>query len=123
MPTYSAANPPLSVFPGDVGFSWNNEAIPADGTAGAQFAVPEPAGFPLQEHTVRWQTIYTGGPTAVNLRLQGAMADVDSEYADIDTSTNTAGESRTVTGVRARFLRIKKFSSTGGTNITAKLIV
>ncbi len=115
MPTYSSANPPSSVFPGDVGFSWNNEAIPADSTAGAQFAVPEPSGFPKQEHTVRWQTIYTGGPTAVNLRLQGAIADVDSEYADIDTSTNTAGEARTVTGVRARFLRVKKFSSTGGT--------
>src|SRR5712692_5417477 len=123
MPTYSATNPPLAVYPGDTGFSWSNEALPADGTAGAQFAVPEPAGFPEQEHTVRWTTSFTGGPTAVNVRLQGAIADVDAEYADIDTSTNAAGESRTVTGVRARFLRIKKVSSTGGTNLTAKLIV
>ncbi len=123
MPSYSNTQPPSSLFPGDVGFSWNNEALPADGTAGAQFAVPEPAGLPEQGHVVRWTTSFIGGPTAVNLRLQGAIADVDAEYADIDTSTATGGESRTVTGVRARFLRVKKFSSTGGTNLTAKMIV
>jgi hypothetical protein len=39
--------------------------------------------------------------------LQGSAADVDSEYFTIDTSTATAGEARTVTAVRARFLRIK----------------
>lgn len=123
MPSYQNAQPPLALYPGDAGFSFNNEAIPADGTAGAQFAVPEPAGFPDQGHTVRWQTSYTGGPTAVNVRLQGAIADAEADYADLDTSTATAGEARTVTGVRTRFLRIKKVSSTGGANITAKLIV
>ena len=123
MPAYSNTNPPYSLFPGDVGLSWNNEAFPADGTAGAQFAGPEPAGLPDQGHTVRWQTIFGTAPTAVNIRLQGAMADVDSEYADIDTSTALAGEARTVTGVRARFLRIKKVSSTGGAGLTAKMLV
>ncbi len=121
MPTYSNSTPPYALFPGDVGFSFNNEA-PADGTAGAQFALPEPAGFPNQEHTVRWQTIYGTAPTAVNIRLQGAIADVDGEYADIDTSTATAGEARTVSGVRTRFLRIKKVSSTGGSGFTAKIL-
>ncbi len=123
MPTYSNATPPLALFPGDVGFSFSNEAFPADGTAGSQFAIPEPAGFPDQGHTVRWQTVYGTAPTAVNIRLQGAMADVDAEYADIDTSTATAGEARTVTGVRARFLRIKKVSSTAGAGLTAKMLV
>ncbi len=122
MPTYTNATPPYSLFPGDVGFSWSSEAFPADGTSGAQFAIPEPAGRPDQGHTVRWQTIFGSAPTAVNLRLQGAMADVDSEYADIDTSTVPAGEARTVSGVRARFLRIKKISSTGGTGLTAKIL-
>ncbi len=122
MPTYSNTFPPISLFPGDVGFSWNNEALPADGTAGAQFAIPEPSGRPDQGHTVRWQSIFGSAPTAVNLRLQGAMADVDSEYSDIDTSTAAAGEARTVTGVRARFLRIKKVSSTGGSGLTAKML-
>ncbi len=122
MPTYNNAAPPLALFPGDVGFPWNAEAFPADGTAGAQFALPEPAGFPDQGRTIRWQTLFTGGPTAVNVALQGAMADVDAEYKDIDTSTVVGGEARTVTGVRARFIRAKKNSSTGGTNITVKFI-
>ena len=122
MPSYSNVVPPLSLFPGDVGFSFNNEAFPSDGTAGSQFAVSEPAGFPDQGRTVRWQTIFGSNPTAVNVRLQGAMSDIDAEYADIDTSTATTGEARTVAGVRARFLRIKKVSSTGGSGLTAKIL-
>ena len=58
MPAYNNATPPLSLFPGDVGFSFNAESFPAGGTAGAQFAIPEPAGLPDQGHTVRWQTIF-----------------------------------------------------------------
>jgi len=122
MPAYSNAAPPLALFPGDVGFSFSAEAFPGAGTAGAQFAVPEPAGFPDQGHTVRWQTIFGTAPSAVNIRLQGAMADVDAEYADVDTSTATAGEARTVAGVRARFLRVKLVSSTGGAALTAKML-
>jgi hypothetical protein len=122
MPAYSNATPPLALFPGDVGSSFNAESFPADGTAGSQFAIPEPAGFPDQGHTVRWQTVYGTNPSSINIRLQGAMADVDSEYADIDTSTATGGEARTVTGVRARFLRVKKVSSSGGASLTAKIL-
>ncbi len=122
MPNYQNTFPPLSLFPGDVGFSWNNEAFPAAPQAGAQFALHQPAGFPEQGRTVRWQTIYGTAPTAVNIRLQGAMADVDSEYADIDTSTAAGGEARTVVGVRALFLRIKLFSATGGAGLTAKIL-
>jgi len=55
--------------------------------------------------------------------LQGAMADIDAEYQTIDTTTNTAGEARTVTGVQTRFLRIRFVSSTGGAGLTAKLMV
>jgi hypothetical protein len=122
MPAYSNSTPPLSLFPGDVGFSFNAETFPADGTAGSQFAIPEPAGLPDQGHTVRWQTICGTAPSAINIRLQGAMADVDAEFTDLDTSTATAGEARTVTAVRARFLRVKKITSTGGTSLTAKLL-
>jgi hypothetical protein len=122
MPAYSNATPPLSLFPGDVGFSFNAEAFPANGTAGAQFAIPEPAGLADQTHAVRWQTIFGTAPTAVNITLQGAAADVNSEYFAIDTSTATAGEARTVTGVRARFLRIIVNSSTGGAALTAKML-
>lgn len=122
MPVYSSTTPPLSLFPGDIGFSFNAEAFPANGTAGAQFAIPEPAGRPDQGHTVRWQTIFGTAPTAINITLQGAMADVNAEYSAIDTSTATTGEARTVTGVRARFLRIIVNSSTGGASLTAKML-
>jgi hypothetical protein len=122
MPAYSNTTPPLSLFPGDVGFSFNAEAFPANGTAGAQFAIPEPAGLADQGHTVRWQTIFGAAPTAINIVLQGAAADVDAEYFTVDTSTVTAGEARTLIGVRARFLRIKLVSSTGGSSLTAKIL-
>jgi hypothetical protein len=121
MPTYTNTVPPISLFPGDVGFSFSSEA-PANGTAGAQFALPEPAGFPNQGHTVRWQTIFASAPSAVSIALQAAAADVDAEYQTIDTTTQTAGEARTVANVRARFLRAVVTSSTGGSGFTVKIL-
>jgi hypothetical protein len=123
MPTYQNVLPPISLSPGDVGFSFNNEAFPGAATAGSQFALPSYAGQPDTGTAVRWQTIFGGAPTAVNLTLQGAMSDIDAEYQTIDTSTAITGEARTVTGVQARFLRIKFNSSTGGTGLTAKILV
>jgi len=123
MPSYQNAVPPSSLFPGDVGFSFNNETFPGSAQAGSQFAIPSYAGQPDTGTAVRWQTIFGTAPTAVSLILQGAMADVDTEYQTIDTTTNTAGEARTVNGVQARFLRIKFSSSTGGSGLTAKLLV
>ncbi len=122
MPAYSNVTPPLALFPGDVGFSFNAEAFPANGTSGAQFAIPEPAGFPSQSHTVRWQTIIGTAPSALSITLQGAAADVDAEYTVLDTSTATGGEARTLANVRARFLRVNVASSTGGAGLTAKIL-
>jgi hypothetical protein len=125
MPTYANTLPPLALSPGDVGFSFNAEAVPASATAGSQFALPHPTGLPDQSRTVRWQTLFATAPSAINVSLQGAAADVDAEYNDIDTSTNAAGEARTVTGVQANFLRITVNSSTvgSGAGFTAKLLV
>jgi len=123
MPSYQNVTPPLSLFSGDVGFSFNNEAFPGSAQAGSQFAIPSFAGLPDGGTAVRWQTIFGTAPTAVSMALQGAMADVDSEYQTIDTTTNTAGEARTVTAVQAKFLRIRFTSSTGGSGLTAKLLV
>jgi hypothetical protein len=125
MPVYANTLPPLAVSPGDVGFSFSSEAVPSSATAGAQFALPFPTGIAGQPRAVRWQTMFSVAPTAINVSLQGAMADVEAEYKDIDTSTNTAGEARTVTGVQAKFLRIRVNSSTvgSGAGFTAKLLV
>ena len=123
MPSYQNAVPPSSLMPGDVGFSFNNETFPGSAQAGSQFAIPSYAGQPDTGTAVRWQTIFGTAPTAISMVLQGAMADVDAEYQTLDTTTNTAGEARTVTGVQAKFLRIKFTSSTGGSGLTAKLLV
>ncbi len=123
MPAYQNALPPLSLFSGDVGFSFNNEAFPGANTAGSQFAIPSFTGLPDGGTAVRWQTIFGGAPTAVNMVLQGAMNDVDAEYQVIDTTTATTGEARTVANVQAKFLRIKFVSSTGGSGLTAKILV
>ena len=123
MPAYQNVTQPISLMPGDVGFSFNNEAFPGSATAGSQFAIPSYAGQPDSGTAVRWQTIFGTAPTAVNMVLQGAMADVDAEYQTIDTTTATAGEARTVAGVQAKFLRIKFVSSTGGAGLTAKFMV
>jgi hypothetical protein len=125
MPSYANTLPPLSLSPGDVGYSFNNEAVPSTATAGSQFAMPHPAGIPDQSFAVRWQTLFGTAPSAINVSLQGASADVDAEYKDIDVSTNAAGEARTVTGVQANFLRIRVNSSTvgSGAGFTAKFLV
>ncbi len=123
MPTYQNVTPPISLFSGDVGFSFNNETFPAANTAGSQFALPSFTGLPDGGTAVRWQTIFGTAPTAVNMTLQGAMADVDAEYQTIDTTTATTGEARTVANVQAKFLRVKLVSSTGGAGLTAKMMV
>jgi hypothetical protein len=123
MPAYQNTLPPISLFSGDIGFSFNNEAFPGAGTSGSQFALPSYTGLPDGGTAVRWQTVFGTAPTAVNIVLQGAINDVDAEYQVIDTTTQTAGEARTVANVQARFLRIRFVSSTGGTGLTAKILV
>ena len=123
MPTYQNVVPPIALSPGDVGFSFNNEAFPGSATAGSQFALLFPTGRGESGRTVRWQTLFGTNPTAVSITLQSAMSDVDAEYQTIDTATLVTGEARTVTGVNAKFLRIRFASSTGGTGLTAKLLV
>ena len=123
MPVYQNTLPPISLFSGDVGFSFNNEAFPGAATSGSQFALPSYTGLPDSGTAVRWQTVFGTAPTAVNIILQSAINDVDAEYQTIDTTTTTAGEARTVANVQARFLRVRFVSSTGGTGLTAKILV
>jgi hypothetical protein len=125
MPSYANSQPPLSLSPGDVGFSFSSEAVPSSATAGSQSALAFPSGFPDSGRTVRWQTLFSVAPTAINVSLQGAIEDVDAEYKDLDSSTNVNGEAKTVTGVQAKFLRIRVNSVTvgSGAGFTAKILV
>ena len=123
MPVYQNTLPPISLFSGDVGFSFNNEAFPGAATSGSQFALPSYTGLPDSGTAVRWQTVFGTAPTAVSIILQAAINDVDAEYQQIDVSTLTTGEARTVANVQARFLRVRFVSSTGGTGLTVKILV
>ena len=125
MPSYANTQPPYSLSPGDVGYSFNSESVPSSALAGSQFAIPHPTGHLDAGFTLRWQTLFSVAPSAINVSLQAATADVDAEYKDIDVSTNAAGEGRTVTGVQANFLRIKVNSSTvgSGAGFTAKTLL
>jgi hypothetical protein len=121
MPNYNAQVPPYSIFPGDVALAFNSES-PSAGQASQQFALPSYAGFPENGRTIRWQTIYGTAPSAVSVVLQTALTDADAQYATIDTSTVTAGESRSVSGVRANFVRAKVSSITGGSGVTVQVL-
>jgi hypothetical protein len=50
------------------------------------------------------------------------MSDSDAQYSTIDTTTATAGESRTIAGVRANFVRAKVSSITGGAGIIVQIL-
>ena len=121
MPNYNAQVPPYSIFPGDVALAFNSES-PAGGQASQQFALPSYAGFPENGRTIRWQTIYGTAPSAVSVALQTAMVDVDAQYSTMDTSSATAGEARTITGVRGNFIRAKVSSITGGSGVLVQIL-
>jgi len=121
MPNYNTQVPPYAIFPGDIALAFNSES-PGANQASQQFALPSSVGFPENGRTVRWQTIYGTAPTAVSVVLQTAMTDADAQYTTIDTSTATAGEARTVTAVRANFIRAKVSSITGGSGVTVQVL-
>ncbi len=121
MPNYNTQVPPYSIFPGDVTLAFNTEA-PTAGQASQQFALPSYSGFPENGRTIRWQTIYGTAPSAVSIVLQTAMSDSDAQYSTIDTSAATAGEARTITGVRANFVRAKVSSITGGAGVVVQIL-
>lgn len=121
MPDYNLQNPPNSIYPGDVALAFDAEA-PAAGQASQQFALPNYSGFPENGRTIRWQTIYGTAPTSVSVALQTAMSDADAQYATIDASTATAGEARTVTGVRGNFIRAKVTAISGGSGVTVQVL-
>jgi len=121
MPNYNTQVPPYSIFPGDVALAFNSEA-PAAGQASQQFALPSYAGFPENARAIRWQTIFGTAPSAVSVVLQTAMVDSDTQYATVDTSTATTGESRTASGVRGNFVRAKVSSITGGSGVIVQIL-
>jgi hypothetical protein len=88
-------------------------------TKSATFAIP-PSVTDLGR-AVTWQSIPVVNPDAISLQLQGAMNNVDAEFAVLDTSTVVGGEMKTVAIVNLRFLRVRQVSRTNGTSITVQV--
>lgn len=105
------------------------EAIPADNTAGRQFAIRTAIqGADTQNSVaISWETEYPSAPDTVEVHLEGAIRDVGAEYFQLATSTNAAGDFQTVNwgASKVNFLRVKVVSSTGGTapTIISKFLV
>ena len=79
---------------------------------GTTFAVPI---RPNQgARSISWRTSIGGTSVAVNAKLQGAMNDVDAQYADLDTSASLTGEYRTVNNLLIRFIRVNLITLTAG---------
>jgi hypothetical protein len=105
------------------------EAIPADGTAGRQFAVRTVIqGADTQNSlAITWETEFPSAPATVEVHLEGALRDADSEYFQLAKSTVATGDVQTVNwgASKVNFIRVKVISSTGGTSptIISKFVV
>lgn len=97
---------------GDVGETLTASISSIPVTDGGPVAVQQP-GAPTPLYSITWKTAYQGGnPSAVSISLQGSNN--NSSWTTIDTSTNTSGESRNLTGQNYKFFRAIVNSKTGG---------
>jgi hypothetical protein len=88
-------------------------------TDGGPVAVQQP-GAPTPSYALSWTTKYFGGnPSAVSVSLQGSNN--ASSWTIIDTSTNVAGETRTLTAQAYKFFRAIVNSKTGGSTFAVYL--
>ena len=82
-------------------------------TVGTAYAIPyTKAGINLG-----WQMTFTGAPSGVSTTLQVSID--NSNWATVDTGTNTSGEYRIVGAVIGKWLRAVLGTLTAGTSPTA----
>lgn len=96
-------------------FDANGAAAPVDGDT---HALPAPGSAKL----IGWTTAFATAPSACSIKVQHSMD--GTNWDDLDESTATAGEFRTVTTLTpANFIRGVKSSQTGGGALTLSVIV
>ena len=84
-----------------------------------QFAVPSPiGGGGTGVETLSWSTVIGGSPSGVQVFLDGSLVDVDSQYAQLDSSTSTSGETRYIANINLNFYRLRSGTITGGSSPT-----
>jgi len=120
MPNYQNTSPPLALFPGDVGFSFNSES-PTPPQAGAQMAIARPYGVD-DPSSVGVDISFAVAPTAVQVDIQTSIDDVDANYNTVYSSTKTGGEHVNIVNLKGRFVRARLVSQTGGGAVTVEFL-
>ena len=88
--------------------------------AGSAFAnAISPTAGVLSDFT--WAVVVTGSPSGISITLEGSLD--TTNWAVLDTSTNTAGEVRGITGKPVTFLRANLGTLTGGTAPTVTVSI
>lgn len=89
-----------------------------DTLKGIQFTPGNYGGYNPNQKGLTWQTAFPSPPSTVTMVLQAAQVDQDSEYEDLDTSSNAAGELRYIQNVTFNFYRIICTATSGGSSPT-----
>lgn len=99
----------------------STSANPGTSAGCLAIAMPSPNGQLPAAFT--WQTLTTGGPASVAVNFVGSLD--GTTWSQLDTSTNTSGEIRSVSGKPMRFVGCVPATLTGGTapTITCQLTV
>lgn len=107
------------------GQSYNSIDAATTGTGvftGTVVAVPTTASFASSK--ICMTVTLAGGPSAVQIDLQAAYNNVDSEFQTlVSSTTTTSGEVVCALLENSRLFRAKQFLKTGGTTVTAALTV
>ena len=86
--------------------------------ASQAFAIQDIAGHNENGLTLQWSTDFPSAPSTCTTTIQVADFDVDADYVDLDSSTDTGGDSRSITLTRFRFIRAVWSNVTGGSSPT-----
>jgi hypothetical protein len=82
----------------------------------AEFAMPTSFA-----KVIAWTTKFASAPSGVSIALQ--ISNDKVVWNDFDTSTATAGETRTTNPTAAAFIRVRKASQTGGGALTVTAVL
>lgn len=82
----------------------------------AAFAMPT-----TYAKVIAWTTFFASAPSAASIVLQ--ISNDGATWNDFDTSTATAGETRTTNPTAAAFIRVRKASQTGGGALTVTAVL
>lgn len=100
------------------------DALTGSAQAGERFAVPNaPSDFGPGSRSVSWSFKPNTAPASWTVALQAAMTDVEADYVTVDSDTTVGGATKTATGVKANFLRIKitAITLTNGAGIIGRI--